>query len=121
MGRYLRIYKPIILTGLVIWATLFFYNNRNEYPKVYVSTKDSQDTLILSKDGDYERRKSIDTRSGEWYFRDGKIWFSHWDNSSVNPGKSAGFSYTRFWFLGEVDEVYFDVDDFFFYKRRELP
>lgn len=94
---------------------------------VFVSTKNNRDTLIFSGNGAYTRivasENLITEDEGIWYYDDKRIWFDDWVNrgeteSTFNEGKkqSVAFSFEKS-FLGKIKAIYFDVDDYYYYKR----
>lgn len=117
--------KNLIFIVLVFFLTMCCVKKNQE--GVFVSTKNDRDTLILNENGSYKRivtnENSTTKDLGKWYYADKRIWFNDWVNrgetdNTFNEGKkqSVAFSFEKS-ILGKIKEIYFDVDDYYYYKR----
>ena len=119
--------RNLLFIALAFFFTMCGVDKNQE--GVFVSTKNYRDTLILNGNGVYTRIVAnynltiADT--GTWYYADKRIWFNNWVNRGeteniFGEGKkqSVAFSFEKS-FLGKIKEIYFDVDNYYYYKRKE--
>lgn len=117
--------RNLIFIALSFFLTMCSVKKNQE--GAFVSTKNDRDTLILNENGSYTRivtNENLTTKDlGTWYYADKRIWFNDWVNrgetdNTFNEGKkqSVAFSFEKS-FLGKIKEIYFDVDDYYYYKR----
>ncbi len=103
-------------------------NNVEKTDRVFVSTKNKYDTLQLKPDGSYIRKLKINDNDnpyvdeGTWYYAQNRIWLNDWihrGEDTFNPfGKkvsSVSFSFDKN-ISGYVKSIYFDVDNYYYYK-----
>lgn len=93
---------------------------------IFVLTKNRLDTLIVSGDKTYLRRirvgDSLIEDKGIWFYDQDRLWFNGWvrrGESSFGPYGKRFSSYSCSFdrgIDGQVKEIYFDVDDYYFYK-----
>jgi hypothetical protein len=117
--------RNLIFIALAFFLTMCSLKKNQE--GAFVSTKNDRDTLILYENGSYTRivtNESLTTKDlGTWYYADKRIWFNDWVNrgetdNTFNEGKkqSVAFSFEKS-FLGKIKEIYFDVDDYYYFRR----
>ena len=112
---------------LIIWLLFLTSCSVNETQKgIFVSTKNSNDTLVLDNEGIYFRivrnNDSSMIDEGNWYYKNNRLWFNGWVNrgevSDVyqKDGKRlVAFSFDKS-LLGKITYIYFDVDDYHYYE-----
>lgn len=101
-------------------------NNVDKIDGVFISTKNENDTLEINSDSTYIRKlKNSDSfyvDKGSWFYDQNRLWFDSWVNrgetySGFNNQKgSVSFSFNKN-ISGYVDKIYFDVDNYYYYKR----
>jgi hypothetical protein len=96
---------------------------------VFVSTKNLNDTLVLKGGGKYLRvvkDANVSTKDeGDWYYENDRLWFSDWrnrgetdDTFQIDKARLVSFAFDKS-LSGKIKEIYFDVDDYYYYKRVE--
>lgn len=113
----------------ILIALLFFLSCGTEKSQrgTFVSTKNQGDTLMLLGNGAYLRKvkygNELTRDEGTWFYDDSRIWFNDWINrgetrNTFNKGikQSVAFSYEKS-FSGKIKEIYFDVDNYYYYER----
>lgn len=111
--------------NIIIYSLLIYFiscSPISENEVVFVSNAIKGDTLILNIENTYKRNLKGVTDTGSWTFSDGHIWLNNWINrgESYTPfgskPSSVGFSVERN-LTGDIQKIYFDVDDYYYFKR----
>ncbi|MEA3387484.1 MAG: hypothetical protein U9Q66_03795 [Patescibacteria group bacterium] len=119
-------YRKINIVFIVLLFLLTMCSIDEEQKGVFVSTKNTSDTLILSDKGKYlrivENNKSTKDK-GTWYYENNRLWFNDWRNRDETEDVFCGdktrlvaFSFDKS-FSGKIKKIYFDVDNYYYYKR----
>ena len=131
----------ILSQNLLIFMVLLLFTNCNRKPtqiQHFVSTGKLHDTLIFYSspkeeriktkiDGTYERTSNlggkVSTDKGEWWYDSrNNLILTNW----INRGETffykdeptvVAFKYRKATFRGGIKRIYYDVDNYYYYKR----